>query len=168
MYTNLQSVQPFGETGRFTADLLCALFDGYVSIRALFGKFGAFIITCITVMFLRVMLWWLIKVLEKDFNTNFEVTPNNYTALKSTQIKLGNKIKHLAPIKQVNITRASFLVRGMLNQIKRILTILENYHATLSTRLSDLDNITTSDKKFKVITEAELWAKRTKHYAYRF
>jgi hypothetical protein len=168
MHTNLQSVQPFGETGRFTADLLCALFDGYTSIRALFGKAGAFIIAFISVIFLRILLWWLIQLLKKDFNTDFEVTPNNYNALKSIQITLGDKIKHLVRVKQVNIAKTPFLVRGMLKQMKIILTILENYHATLSVRLANLDTIATSDKNFKVVTEAELWAKRTKHYAYRF
>ncbi len=168
MYTNLQTVQPFGETGRYAADLLCALLDVYSSIRALFGKFAAFLVAFFSVIFLRIILWYLIRLLKKNLSTNFNVTPDNYKDLKNNQIVLRSKIKHLARIKQVNVEKAPFLLRGMFRQVMAVFAIIEEYHIALSNQLSKLDDLNTGNANFKVVKEDELWAKRTSHYAYRF
>jgi hypothetical protein len=168
MHANFQSVQTFSQRGRFTADLVWALRDAYVSIQALFGKVGIFVATVLSFVILRVALWWLIRQLKKDFRTDFDITPDNYKDLKIAQTALGSKTVHLARLKQVNSKKLPFLLRGVFNQIFTILSILENYNTALHMQLAQLDKLDTGDTKFEIVTESELWSMRTPHYEYRF
>ena len=168
MHANYQSVQTFSQTGRLTADLVWGLRDAYVSTRALFGKVGAFAAALLGTVFLRGILWFLIRQLKKDYRTDFDVTPDNYKNLKHAQTGLGIKIGLLLRLKQINTNTLPFLLRGVFAQILTILTILENYHNALESQLSQLDKFETGDKQFKVVTESSLWSMRTPHYEYRF
>ena len=158
MHANFQSVQTFSQRGRSTADLVWALRDAYVSIQALFGKVGIFVATVLSVVILRITLWWLIRLLKKDFRTDFDIMPDNYKDLKIAQTALGSKTVHLVRLKQVNSKKLPFLLRGVFTQILTILSILENYNTALHTQLAKLDKLDTGDTDYEIVSESELWS----------
>jgi hypothetical protein len=168
MQANFQSVQTFTQTGRSAADLVWGLRDVYVSLKSLFGKAVVFIPTLFGVGFLRLVLWFLIRKLKKNFSTSFDVTPDNYKSLKIAQTALSSKIALLVNLKQVNAKNLPFLLRGVFGQTLTILTIVENYNTALENQLTQLDKWDTGDSDFEVVAESALWAMRTTHYDYRF
>lgn len=168
MQLNIQSIQTFSQTGSFTADLVWSLREAYVSVRNLFGKAVAFTVVLLGIVFLQIILWVLMRQLKKEYRTDFDVTPDNYKALKIIQTSLQSKIALLIRLKAINTQNIPFLLRGIIGQIQELSTILESYHNALESQLSKLDKLDTGDKGFKVVTEAALWSMRTPHYEYRF
>ena len=168
MHTNFQSIQTFSQTGSLTADLVLAMRNAYVSIRALFCKVGAFIAAVLGAVVLRGVLWILIYKLKKEFRTDIEVTPDNYKELKGMYVALSTKTALLARLKQVNVKNMPFLLRGISHQILTISGLLEDFNIALEKQLVQLDNCNTGDKNFEIVKESTLWSMRTPHYEYRF
>ncbi len=167
MHSNFQSIQTFSQTGSLTADLVWSMRNAYVSVRALFGKVGAFILALLGAIILRGVLWFLIRKLKKEFRTDIEVTPNNYKELKTVHISLSSKTALLARMKQVNFAKLPFLLRGVFNQALTILGLLEDFNSALEKQLVQLDNCDTGDSYFEIVSESTLWSMRTPHYEYR-
>ena len=167
MHTKFQSIQTFSQTGSLTADLVWSMRNSYVSIRALFGQVGAFIVAILGAIILRSVLWFLIRKLKKEFRTDIEVTPDNYKELKTVYMSLSPKIALLARMKQVNFEKLPFLLRGVFNQILTILGMLEDFNTALEKQLIRLNNCDTGDSHFEIVSESTLWSMRTPHYEYR-
>jgi hypothetical protein len=168
MHASFQSVQAFSEIGGQTADFIGSARTHYLRIKDSFGKSVVFVIAVIGVFVLRAILWWLIRRLKKNSNTNFNITPNTYKDLKAVQTDLASKLTDLDFLNHINQQELPSILSGLFNQLNTAVSLIENYKSALDKQLAKLDELDTCDMNFKVISESTLWALRTPHYEYRF
>jgi hypothetical protein len=148
-------------------DIILILENLYKALKKSVGSLVLHIVLWGVVMFVCLFFLWLRREIKKNYPKNISLDNLNYKDFKKEQLILHAKIDKLKDFQAISYHTYPFAIRLMLKQMLSTSVLIIYYSDKLDAAFKNLDSPTTiADTKFKLVTEAELWANRTEAYSY--
>lgn len=159
----------FTSVVRNSAQVISGSLSVFTGIKRLLGEFTAYLLVYILAIPFVLFIRYLRILVKNNFPSHLKVDSSNYSYVRISYDKSNTVLKQLQPIKNINTSCLPFAGRLVLNQIQKLVGVMEERNTSIAASLSHLDNIAGEIKPhtFTQIKESDLWVDRPKVYQYR-
>ena len=162
MYINPDS--SFLRDSQNAANFVISMARFYSSVRKICNKVITISLGIPIIVFAFFFLLRVNRKLRKFITKDIDLNISNYKELKILQKKYNRLSLDLDSIKNVNINKVPFLLRGVILQIKILSICINKFNISLNNRFAKLDKA--NDGIFINIPEDVLWKNRVQVYDY--
>ena len=162
MYINPDS--SFLRDSQNAANFVISMARFYSSVRKICNKVITISLGIPIIVFAFFFLLRVNRKLRKFITKDIDLNISNYKELKILQKKYNRLSLDLDSIKNVNINKVPFLLRGVILQIKILSICINKFNISLNNRFAKLDKA--NDGIFINTPEDVLWKNRVQVYDY--
>lgn len=168
MYASIP-LQDFTQDTQNSARVILGLRSVFVGIKQLLGSFIAYLTAYLVAIPFILLIRYLRYRIEKAVPKNIKIDSSNYANIREGLEKSTAIVEQLRPLVNLNNSHLPFIVRFLLNQIKKVVETMDKINHKIFMALSQLNDIPcqTQPSLFECVTESELWTNRPKVYQYR-